>query len=135
MKLGLLDATTKIKKPRKRPIQREDELLSQFFQWLQLQYPKVYEVTFHPANERKTSPQAGARLKRKGVKSGVPDVVMPYRTAKHPGLFAEFKVKGNKLTETQSTYLNKVKAQGFHTTVWYSIEQAQTELKQYLQGL
>jgi len=30
----------------------------------------------HVANERKTSPQAGARLKNKGVKSGVPDCVI-----------------------------------------------------------
>ena len=31
---------------------------------------------FHCGNERKTSPRAGARLKKKGVKSGVPDILI-----------------------------------------------------------
>ena len=40
----------------------------------------------HVGNERKTSPRAGARLKKKGVKSGVPDILIFEPRGKYHGL-------------------------------------------------
>lgn len=50
----------------------EDDLQIAVADWLDLQGWRW----FHPANERKTSKAVGAKLKRKGVKRGVPDVMI-----------------------------------------------------------
>ena len=55
----------------------------------------------HVGNERKTSPRAGARLKKKGVKSGVPDILIFEPKGKYNGLAIELKTGKNKLTETK----------------------------------
>lgn len=51
----------------------EDALQVNISDYLRLQYPNL--LFFHVANERKSSPAAGARLKRKGVLAGVADVI------------------------------------------------------------
>ncbi len=54
-----------------------------------------------PANERKTSPRAGARLKKKGVKSGVPDILIFEPKGRYNGIAIELKTGNNKLTNNQ----------------------------------
>lgn len=61
----------------------EDDLQIEVADWLNL---KGW-LWFHPANERKTSKAAGAKLKRKGVKRGVPDVMI-YERGRRPWLYA-----------------------------------------------
>ena len=67
----------------------------------------------HVANERKTSPQAGARLKRKGVKSGVPDILIFEPRAQYNGLAIELKVGYNKISENQTAWLEKLSTNGW----------------------
>lgn len=102
---------------------------------------------FHPANERKTSPQAGARLKKKGVKSGVPDVMIFEKSNGYCGLAIELKIKKNngfkkngepkkptlgKLSDNQKYWLDNLKTKGWFTIVCYSFDEVEKVVKEYL---
>ena len=71
----------------------------------------------HPANERKTSPRAGARLKKKGVKSGVPDILIFEPMDGFNGLAIELKTGKNKLTETQKEWMSRLSKKGWDIAV------------------
>lgn len=88
-------------------------------------------VWFHPANERRTSPQAGARLKRKGVKSGVPDVMILTPNSKFNGLAIELKIKPNKPTPNQKKWLKSLLKCGWDCYVVYSLDEFLQIIKQY----
>ena len=96
---------------------KEDDLQKQVAKYLDLK--KV--LWCHVANERKTSFQAGARLKAKGVKSGVPDCMIFTTNSIYNGLAIELKVESNTPTENQLKWLKKLDKQGWCTSVCYFI--------------
>jgi hypothetical protein len=89
----------------------------------------------HTANERKTTIRAGGRLKKKGVKPGVPDVMI-YESwcGEWPddddfsgpprgfGVAIELKVGRNKPTEAQNGWLDALAARGWSTHVCRSLD-------------
>lgn len=90
---------------------------------------------FHVANERKTSKIAGQRLKKKGVKSGVPDVMIFEHNEDYRGLSIELKIKPNKPTDNQKEWLEKLKSKGWKTEVCYSFDEVKKVVKQYFKEL
>ena len=86
----------------------------------------------HVANERKSSPQAGARLKSKGVKSGVPDVVIFEPRGTLNGLAIELKVKPNKVSNNQLEWLSRLDKNNWATAVCYSIDSVIWVVDEYL---
>ena len=82
---------------------------------------------FHPANERKCTPKQGARLKRAGVKSGVPDVLIfePWykettenvwiNIEQYNGCAIELKYGKNRPTPNQKRWLEQLKENGWYT--------------------
>jgi len=85
----------------------------------------------HVANERKTSKIAGARLKKKGVKSGVPDVLIFEPNKEHIGLAIELKIKPNKPTDNQKEWLKNLDIKGWKTIICYTFDEVKTEVNQY----
>jgi hypothetical protein len=82
----------------------------------------------HVANERKTSPRQGARLKRAGVKSGVPDVLIfntcvdvNVATGTFKGCAIELKYDKNRPTPAQKQWLADLKEEGWYMDVAYSM--------------
>lgn len=106
----------------------EDDLQIQVAQYLDLK--RVF--WFHPANERKTTPQAGARLKAKGVKAGVPDCMIMLPRGDYNGLAIELKHGKNKPTEHQEAVLNNLQSCGWKTAVCYSFDDAKEIIDNYL---
>lgn len=101
---------------------------------------------FHPANERKTTPQAGARLKRKGVKSGVPDVMIIEPSNGYVGLAIELKVQtdnglkkngepkkktGGKLSDNQKQWLLALEKKGWLSRVCYNFDEVEAVVTKY----
>jgi hypothetical protein len=78
---------------------------------------------FHVANERKASNVAGVRLKKKGVKSGVPDIMIFEPNEKYSGLAIELKIKPNKTTPNQDKWLEDLNKKGWSTHVCYSLDE------------
>jgi len=120
------------KKPRKKPRRQEAQHQRAFFQWLRYQYPQVRKVTFHPANGGSRHALEAKLLKAEGVTPGVSDIICLYPRASYHGLVAEFKTKGNKLTESQQEFLTSCQELGYQTMVWYSVDEAKKGLTDYL---
>lgn len=86
----------------------------------------------HVANERKTSFQAGARLKAKGVKSGVPDVLIFDPKNNYSGLAIELKIKPNKPTQNQLEWLKRLENVNWKTAIAYDFNEAKEIIDEYL---
>ena len=107
---------------------KEDDLQMQVASYLDL-----LNVTWcHVANERKAKPQAGARLKRKGVKSGVPDCLIFDCCNGFNGLAIELKIKPNKPTVNQLGWLLSLEDIGWKTWTCYTFEDAKETIDEYL---
>ena len=97
---------------------------------------------FHPANERKLNvvrnskgkafSPLGAKLKRKGVKSGVPDIVILEPRGIYHGLFLELKVGKNKTTPNQEKWKSDLNKRNYLCLVSYSLEESENIIKKYL---
>ena len=113
---------------------KEDSELISFFDYVRLRENQDarLKTIYHIANERKSSPQAGARMKRKGVRRGIPDVCVPIATKEYSGLYLEFKVKPNKLTKEQKEMCFRLIGQGCSVKVVWSASEAIKILEEYL---
>lgn len=101
------------------------------FDWLR--YNNLDKIAWHTANERRTSPQAGAILKRMGVMSGVSDITIARPIAPHHGLFLEVKAAKGKLSPAQIEFLTNMKSEGYKTEVAFGADEAIDKIKAYLQ--
>jgi hypothetical protein len=111
-------------------IGKEDTQLIVLMDWIR--FNKLDDVTFHCANERSTTPQAGALLKRKGVLAGVSDVIMMKPSQRWHGLAIELKVKGGKTSPAQYKFLAALNREGYCAKVCYSADEAILLIKNYL---
>lgn len=109
----------------------EQVALFQWAEFAKVRYPEL-ELMYHVPNEGKRSPVTGARMKRAGLKTGVPDVCLPTAHGGYIGLYIEMKYGKNKPTESQKKWLRALQAQGHMTAVCYSWEQARELIELYL---
>jgi len=114
----------------------EDSELIKVFDWLTWQSKNnpILNCIFHVANERKCTPAYGARLKRKGVRSGVPDIVCPIPRGDYHGLWIEMKAKTGRVSEKQKEFMILLHGQGHKVVVAWSGDDAIQLLKDYLRG-
>lgn len=113
---------------------KEDEELIKFFEcvaWYKKTIPEL-DAVFHVANERKASIQTHIRLKKKGVKSGIPDVLVLIPNDNYHGLMIEFKSQKGKVSESQEKMLKLFHALGYCVRIAYSADDAIIILKTYL---
>lgn len=99
-------------------------------------------LAFAIPNGSKRDAITGARLKREGVKRGVPDLFLPVPRIlwgpgviikTYHGLFIELKVGRNKPTIEQRAWLDNLEAQGYDTYVCYSWYEAWERVQAYLE--
>ena len=109
----------------------EDISLIETMDWVR--HSKLDHFIWHVANERTVSPQSGQILKRKGVKSGVSDLVVAKPSGKYHGGFIELKTPTGKLSPNQKKFLDDMQAHGYFTATCYSAESAIETIKSYLQ--
>ncbi len=114
----------------------EDSLQIAVANYLRLAYPKV--LWAHIANERQTSPQRGAKLKKMGVRAGMPDILIfaiggvGIDKEIYSGLAIELKIKPNKCTKPQLECLNLLENADWKTFICYSFEDAKWIIDKYL---
>jgi hypothetical protein len=85
-------------------------------------------------------PNGGARhigvaikLKKEGVKRGVPDIFLAVPNHKHHGLFIELKHGSNKLTDEQKAWREKLELENYKHVTCKSWIEASEEIKKYLE--
>lgn len=109
----------------------EQEML---FEWAFLQrkkYPEL-DLMYHIPNGGQRNSAEAARLKREGVKAGVPDIHLPVARGRYHSLYIELKYGKNKPTELQKEWLSRLAMQGNFTAVCYGWEQAAKLITDYL---
>lgn len=96
----------------------------------------------HVANERqlyvvkgkngKFFSPLGNKLRKKGVKSGFPDVAIFEPRFQYSGLMIELKVGKNKTTTNQKKWLKDLSEKGYLCKVSYSLDETIDIINQYL---
>lgn len=129
--------------PRKKPSHDEEHEQEKFNCWFEAYLePKGYRW-FHPANGGKRAgkmingkwvPLEGIKLKRLGVKKGVPDVILPMARKSYHGLVIEFKRVDGKMSdvsEEQADWLRWFASQNWSTHVAFGFEAAKRIVEDY----
>lgn len=85
------------------------------------------------ANGGSRNPIEAAKLKRCGVRSGVPDICLPIPTKRYHGLYIELKrISRSKISENQEMWLTKLNQNGYLAKVAYGFEEAKQIISDYL---
>lgn len=106
------------------------------FIWANLntwKWPEL-ESMYHITNEGKRSRITGARLKRMGLKKGVPDICLPAARCGCHALYIELKrIKDGRPTKDQLEWIDRLTRQGNMALVCSGWEQAADVIEKYLQ--
>ena len=117
------------------PLEEHEQNL--FLEWLKLAHPKIWNVTIHIANQRKTTWGFGKRLKKSGVKSGFPDLMIFKPIDPWHGLAIEMKRRHQeklKKRTSQDEWIKKLNDAGYLACYAFGFDQAKQVLEYYLQG-
>ena len=122
----------------------EHDIQSAFFSWVQLyttRYPELSLMFAIPNGGKRDkrrdekgrwfSPTA-LKLKREGVKPGIPDVFLPCARGGFHGLFIEIKAPDGRVSPEQANIHKLLREEGYAVIVCYSLESAITLLIWYL---
>ena len=90
-------------------------------------------LLYHVANGGKRGKREAAKLKRMGVKTGVPDLHLPVARGGFHGLYVEMKrLDGGRVSTEQKAWLAALHAAGHCVAVCEGHEQAIAVLRDYL---
>lgn len=76
------------------------------------EFPQL-RLMYASPNGGKRDKITAANLKAEGVKSGVPDICLPWPNCGKHGLYIELKIGNNKPTEEQYQYIAELKKAGY----------------------
>jgi hypothetical protein len=95
-------------------------------------YPEL-ALLYHVPNSGKRHVNYAAKMKRLGLKSGVPDLCLPVQRGGYPGLYVELKRRrsGN-VSASQAAWHARLRAEGYRVEVALGWEQARDALLAYL---
>jgi len=113
----------------------EDNDLIALVAWFEYNYPQYAHLLVHVANESMMPVQGRVKAKKKGLKSGFPDLMLLVRNSKYSGLMLELKRKDKskcKISKSQKEYNIELESEGFCTVFCYGYDEAKKCLKEYL---
>jgi hypothetical protein len=121
----------------------EHEIQSQFFAWLDKVAVKLFGLpkmaggfpAWATPNAGKRSPRTGARMKREGLRAGVPDVFIAVPTEYYGGLFIEFKTAKGRVSQAQKNMMEDLAEAGYHCAVCRSVDEGIDVVTKYIGGL
>ena len=117
------------------PTESEEQIA--LFQWASLQvgrYPEL-DLLYHIPNGGHRHKTTAIRLKKEGVKAGVPDLCLPVPRSGYHGLYIELKAGRNDTTENQDRWLEALKQNGYYTAICHGWEAATKVIIKYLKGV
>ena len=107
------------------------------FEWAEIAAKKTPELSLMYAvpNGGKRNIATAVRLKKEGVKSGVPDICLPVPRGKYHGLYIEMKVGKNKPSANQVQWIEQLQKQGYRVDVCYGWGEAVKVIVDYMLGV
>lgn len=119
------------------PIPTESEEQQALFEWKERmlgKYPEL-KLLHHIPNEGKRSVSTGARMRREGLVSGVPDIHLPVPSGTYHGLYIELKrIKHSKVTPEQEEFIAMLNKYDNFAVICYGWEEAVKVIEWYLKG-
>lgn len=109
----------------------EQRALIEWCEWNTKAYPGI-EMIFHIPNGEWRVPRTASKLKKMGVKPGIPDLFLAVPRGQYHGLFIEVKTKTGKVTENQERWHNSLRAKGYCVEVCKGWEVGARVLINYL---
>jgi hypothetical protein len=109
----------------------EQQALIQWAETLSKQIPEL-NLLYAIPNGGKRNIATAVRLKKEGVKAGVPDLCLPVARKGFHGLYIEMKVDRNKPTGNQMEWMHRLSGQGYAFKVCWGWEEAKKEIEKYL---
>jgi len=120
------------------PIPTEEKEQIAFVKWCRLfrltkaPYCGQPLIFYHVPNGGSRNALEGAKFKRMGVSSGVPDLCFPMPSGAYHGLYIELKRKtGGVLSDTQRIWLSNLSLLGYATAVCAGVDEAIAVIKRY----
>lgn len=115
------------------PEPSEHQIQASFIRWCELMSSKYegLDKIFAIPNGGKRNKFVAMKLKREGVRAGVPDLFLPVSKIGYHGLFIEFKTPKNKQTTTQRQYAEYLIDAGYAYYVVRSLESAIVLIRSY----
>lgn len=104
--------------------------------WAKMMEGKVpaLRLLHHCPNGGSRNKAEAARLKRQGVRSGVPDLELPVPRGGYAGLYIEMKHGRNRPTGNQKRWIADLQTAGNACAVCYSADEAIDVIERYMQG-
>lgn len=103
--------------------------------WFNLQYPKLKRLLFAIPNGGARGKIEASIMKGEGVEAGVSDMMLAVPRHGWAGAFIENKVGKNRPTELQLSWQSEAAAQGYATTVIYSLDEFISFVENYLSAI
>lgn len=111
---------------------QEQVALFQMLKLLENKYPDL-QWAFHVPNGGYRNAREAANFSRQGVKSGVPDIILPLPTKTHHGLFIELKrQQGGKLSKNQKRWIEALNRFGYKAVVCKGAREALDVILEYM---
>lgn len=114
----------------------EGGIQATLMEWAMLmenRWPQL-RLLFHVPNGGARSKSEAGRMKRQGVKAGVPDLMLPVARGGYHGLFVELKAEKGSLTAEQKEWIRSLQEQGYAATVCKGLDEAIWTITNYMQG-
>ncbi len=96
-------------------------------------YP-IIERLYHVPNGGARSKAVAGKLKAAGVKSGVPDIILPAARGGYHGLYIELKAGKNKVEPNQRDWLEYLISEGYYACICYGADTATEIIERYICG-
>ena len=113
----------------------EEEEQAAVMEWAVLmrnQYPEL-DLLYHCPNGAERHPAVAAKLKKIGVKAGVPDLFLPVARGGWHGLFIEMKKRnGGRVRPEQREWIEALTAQMYRAIVCHGCDEACDAIFKYL---
>lgn len=111
----------------------EHQIQASFVEWCDLNPLRLpnLDLIYAQPNGGKRDKGTAIKLKKEGVKSGVPDMFLPVPIYPLHGLYLEFKSLKGKLRKQQYTYLKRLHDQGYRVRMPRSLEEAIQNVTNY----
>lgn len=94
--------------------------------------PDLWAYVIHIANQRQCTQIQGRKLKRMGVKKGVPDLFIAIPRNGCHGLWIELKAGSNRTTTEQNEFIDLLNKQGYKAVIAYGYKEARQVIEEYM---
>ena len=112
----------------------EDEQQAAIMEWCQLmegRWPEL-RLIYHVPNEGKRTASPAGKMQRMGMKSGVPDMMLPVARGNFHGLYLELKTETGRESKAQRQWREALEEQGYMAALCFGLDAALDCLKVYM---